>query len=71
VAISPDGRRVVSGSNDQTVKVWDAASGRDELTVTGHADAVTGVAFGGDGRKVVSGSRDGTVRVWDLPASGR
>jgi WD40 repeat protein len=70
VAVSPDGKRVVSGSDDKTVRVWDLASGRCEATLEGHGDRVCSVAVSPDGKRVVSGSGDKTVRVWDL-ASGR
>ena len=42
---------------DKTVKVWDAASGQEVLTLKGHTDAVTSVAFSPDGKRIVSGSR--------------
>jgi len=64
---------VVSGSDDRTVRVWDAATGRPVGDpFTGHTDWVTAVAVGQlDGRTVVvSGSSDRTVRVWDA-ATGR
>ena len=40
MAFSPDGRRIVSGSDDETVKVWDAATGQEMLTLKGHTDGV-------------------------------
>ena len=40
VAFSPDGRRIVSGSGDKTLKVWDATSGQETLTLKGHTDGV-------------------------------
>ena len=73
VAFSPDGLRIVSGSADKTVRVWDVAS-REELDVlAGHESSVRFVAFSPDGLRIVSGS--GTlgaldiVRLWDV-ASG-
>ncbi len=70
VAFSPDGRRLASASQDQTVKVWDTATGKEILTLRGHTDGVHGVAFSPDGRRLASGGDDGTVRVWDA-ATGR
>ena len=64
LALTGDGR-VVSGSDDGTVKVWDLNSGQEERTLSGHGGGVMALALTGDGR-VVSGSYDGTVKVWDL-----
>ena len=66
VAFSPDGKQVVSGSNDETVRLWDAATGAALQTLEGHTDAVNSVAFSPDGKQVVSGSWDKTVRLWDV-----
>jgi eukaryotic-like serine/threonine-protein kinase len=65
VAFSADGRRLVSGSFDQTVKVWDAYTGQEQLSLKGHTDFVHSVAFSPDGRRIASGSWDRTVKVWD------
>ncbi|CAG8980239.1 hypothetical protein HYALB_00009821 [Hymenoscyphus albidus] len=66
VAFSPDGKQIVSGSWDHTVRRWDAATGQQLLpALEGHTDAVTSVAFSPDGKQIVSGSRDQTVRRWD------
>ncbi len=65
VAFAPDGKRLVSGSSDTTVKLWDARSGELLLTLSGHRRAVDDVAFSADGRRIVSGSRDRTIRMWD------
>jgi WD40 repeat protein len=68
MAISPDGKRLVTGGDDRTVKYWDVATGKMLQSFAGHTDAVTCVAFSHDGRRVVSGSYDRTVRVWGMPA---
>jgi WD40 repeat protein len=65
VALSADGKRVVSGSLNQTLKVWDADSGQETLSLWGHTAEVTGVAINADGKLIVSGSADQTVKVWD------
>jgi len=65
VAYSPDGRRIVSGSEDKTVRVWDAESGQELRSLRGHEHIVTSVAYSPDGQRIVSGSSDKTVRVWD------
>ncbi len=64
MALSPDGKRIISGSVDQTVKVWDSGKGHEVLTLKGHANGVNSVAFSPDGNRIASGSFDFTVRVW-------
>jgi hypothetical protein len=66
VAFSPDGRILASGSRDETVKLWDVASGRELRTLKGHSNIVHSVVFSPDGHILASGSDDGTSRVWDL-----
>jgi WD40 repeat protein len=65
VAWSPDGRRIVSGSWDGTVRVWNAESGAELSVLRVHNHWVISVQFSPDGRRIVSGSLDKTVRVWD------
>jgi len=66
---SPDGRTLASGSDDHTIRLWDAASGRPLGVWEGHTGRVVSVAFSPDGRLLASHSSDGTVRLWDA-ASG-
>ena len=57
VAFSPDGRNIISGSDDKTVRVWDAQTGQSVMhPLKGHNHIVTSVAFSPDGRHIVSGS---------------
>jgi hypothetical protein len=66
VSFSPDGTRIVSGSSDCTVRVWDAATGLPlGEPFQGHTSSVSSVSFSPDGTCILSGSYDSTVRVWD------
>jgi hypothetical protein len=69
VTFSPDGNRIVTASEDTTVKVWDAQGGQELLTLKGHTSVVFSVAFSPDGKRLVTGSYDKTARVWDADRS--
>ncbi len=58
-------QRLATASKDLTVKVWDAVSGQELLTLKGHTDTVNCVAFSPDGNRLASASSDGTVKIWD------
>ena len=64
-AVSPDGSFIVSASNDNTLKVWDARTWEERATLEGHTDEVSGCAVSPDGSFIVSASRDNTLKVWD------
>ncbi len=65
LAFTPDGRRLVSGSRDRTLRIWDLASRTSIATLAGHSDEIFAVAVSPDGRRIVSGGRDAMIRVWD------
>jgi WD40 repeat protein len=66
VAFSRDGLRIVSGSGDNTLRLWDAKSGQlIGQPLKGHVGIVSTVAFSPDGSHIVSGSRDAMMRLWD------
>jgi WD40 repeat protein len=68
IAVTPDGR-IVTASDDASVRVWDTETGRQLRLLEGHRDRVWALAVSPDGSLVASGSLDGDVRLWDL-ASG-
>ncbi len=65
IAITPNGETLVSGSYDNTVKLWNLKTGKLIKTLEGHKEAVTSVAITPDGQILASGSNDNTVKVWD------
>ena len=66
IALSAGGRFLVSGSDDNTIRLWDIATGNVLRTLVGHEKPVLAVAVSGDGRVIASGGDDSSVRVWDV-----
>ena len=62
---SPDGRRVVTASEDSTARLWDVETGKVIAVLLGHEGSVQSAAFSPDGRRVVTASDDNTARLWD------
>lgn len=68
---SPDGTRIVSGSSDLTIRVWDVQDGKMAAgPFLGHTKPVNTVIFTPDGTRIISGSDDQTIRVWDAEQTG-
>ena len=68
-AFSPDGKRLVTGSLDQGIRIRDGNTGKLALLVlsrSGHAEGVEAVSFSADGQKLLTGSDDGTLKIWDF-----
>ncbi|CAG7849701.1 SubName: Full=Related to archipelago beta form (F-box-WD40 repeat protein) {ECO:0000313/EMBL:CCA74347.1}, partial [Serendipita indica DSM 11827] len=66
IAFSPDGSRIVSASDDNTIRLWDAETGQSlGEPLRGHTSSVSAVAFSPDGSRIVSGSEDKTIRLWN------
>jgi WD40 repeat protein len=73
VAFSPDGKTVLSGSFDKSLKLWETATGKEIKTFAGpqgHQNLVLSVAYGHDGRFVASGAADNTAKIWDTEKAG-
>lgn len=68
IAFSPDSTLLIGGGQDQCVRVWQAATGREIATLFGHEKLIQKVAVSPDGKTIASASFDGTVKLWDMPA---
>jgi WD40 repeat protein len=67
VAFPPDGKRLLSGGEDQTLLLWDLSSGAELYRLSGHTHRLWALACAPDGRHTLSASFDKTLRLWHLP----
>ncbi len=66
IAFSHDGKRLISGSDDKSTRVWDVSNGREVLRLNRHTGGINALAFIGDTNHILTASKDQTVRQWDL-----
>ena len=70
ILVRPGGQRVISIKiqleHPSELKVWNATTGEEKLTLNGHTNSVYSVAFHPEGKHIISGSRDGTAKIWDV-----
>jgi WD40 repeat protein len=68
ITFSPDGKRLASAGEDQTIRIWDIETGMELLALKGHMARVSSLAFSRDGRLLVSGGKDSGLRLWRAAA---
>jgi WD40 repeat protein len=66
VAFSPNGEILATGSDDNTIKLWEIKTGREIVTLSGHSWSVTGLIFDLTGEFLISSSKDKTIKMWQI-----
>jgi WD40 repeat protein len=66
VGFSPDGKTLATASSDQTIKLWDVATGKKRASLRGHQAAVMCLAFGPDGKTLATAGWDFSIKLWDV-----
>ena len=71
LSFDAEGRRLISGSNDQTARIWNVGTGKTEQVLKGHTNDISGVTFSPDGRRCATASYDKTAAVWNVATGER
>ncbi|MEY2913906.1 MAG: hypothetical protein RLZZ184_3215, partial [Cyanobacteriota bacterium] len=66
LAFSPDGKTLISGSQDKTIKLWDVETSQEIRTLSGHSDHISSLAFSPNGQILASASKDKTLKIWTI-----
>jgi WD40 repeat protein len=66
VALSSDGKLIAAGGRDNAIKLWDAGTGRELFTLTGHRKSIRELAFSPDNKLLASGSQDADIKIWSV-----
>jgi len=66
LAFSPDGKKLLSGSSDNTARIWDVQTEKTLHVLEGHTELIRTVAFSPDGKRAVTGSADHTLKLWNV-----
>ena len=65
VALSPDGKRIISAGGDGFLRLWNAETGEEILAFLGHVGRVTDVVYSNDGTRIASAGWDHMLRIWE------
>ncbi len=71
LSITPDGKKLITGNEDHTIKIWSVETGKCIRTLEGHTWPVTAIGVSPNGKRIISGSSNGTIKIWTIPEEGR
>ena len=66
LAVTPDSKKLISGSRDKTVRIWDIENGKELRRLKRHTREISALAVTPDGKKILSGDEEGIIKIWDI-----